>query len=53
MNLIKVISVVLAILLVINIFLFSFGKISVYVFWGVIFFSALFAYFGIPYFSER
>ena len=53
MNSIKLIAIMLAILVIADIVLFSFGKISVLLFWIVIVFCAIMAYFGIPYMRKK
>jgi len=45
----KIIAVFLIILLIINLILFAFKKISNFVFWLIIIICALFAYKGLPY----
>lgn len=53
MNSIKLIAIMLTILVIADIVLFSFGKISVLLFWIVIIFCAIMAYFGIPYMKKK
>ncbi len=53
MNSIKLIAVMLTILVIADIILFIFGKITGYLFWIVIIFCAIMAYFGIPYMKKK
>jgi 4-hydroxybenzoate polyprenyltransferase len=49
----KIISIMLAVILVANILFFVLGKLSGWFFWGIIVFCAIMAYFGIPYLRKR
>lgn len=53
MNSVKLIAIMLTILVIADIVLFVFGKITAYLFWIVIIFCALMAYFGIPYLKKK
>ena len=53
MNFIKIISIILIIIVVLNIIFFALRRISVYLFWGIILFSALMAYYGMPYLQKN
>jgi 4-hydroxybenzoate polyprenyltransferase len=49
----KIISIMLAVILVANILFFVLGKLSGWFFWGIIVFCAIMAYLGIPYLRKR
>jgi len=53
MNSIKLIAIMLTILVIADIVLFVFGKITALLFWIVIIFCAIMAYFGIPYMKKK
>lgn len=53
MNYVKLLSVAIIILIVLNLFLFSLGRLGSLMFWGVIIFCALMAFYGIPYLKKR
>ena len=53
MNSIKLIAIMLTILAIADIVLFVFGKITALLFWIVVIFCAIMAYFGIPYMRKK
>lgn len=52
MKLIKPLAIVGVIIVILNIILFAFGLISMFLFWIIIIAIAVLAYFGIPYLKE-